>query len=477
MCSFATQHHTQNANKEWAGKRVLVAGLARSGLAAASLLLRAKAVPVLYDQKGPENFGNELNHLQQAGCVLALQGDIQALVSQADVIVISPGIPMDSPLAVLANQMGIPCVGELELASRFAPGPLFAVTGTNGKTTTVSLLGEMLRQAGRVYRVAGNIGYPLSSAVLDADGDTILVTEVSSFQLESVDSFHPRVAAILNLTPDHLNRHGSMKHYAEIKQRIFARQMPADSAVLNADDALVREMSTGVPARVYWFSRLGEVDQGCFVRDGSLILRLNGQEQTICSVVDVKLLGLHNLENALAASLMAALADIPPAVIRYALKYFAGVEHRMEFVRELGGVRYVNDSKATNPDSAIKAVQSMHGPTILLAGGFDKRVSFDGLARALLEGGQVRRTVLFGQSADQIADALQEKGFTYISRVSDMAEALQLAVKVAEPGYTVLLSPACASFDQFTDYEERGRVFKHMVHALVPAGEGSHGRH
>lgn len=457
--------------QSWAGRRVLVEGLARSGLAAARLLLKAGAVPLLHDLRPREELNGELDDLAAQGCQLRLSTDPLPLLDEAEVLVISPGVAIDAPLVLRAKEKGIPVMGELELAARFAPGQLLALTGTNGKTTTVSLLGDMLRKAGRIAHVCGNVGYPLSAAALAAKAEDCLVTEVSSFQLESVDQFHPHIAGILNITPDHLNRHGSLAHYAALKARVFENQTKVDFAVLNHDDPALRAMVQGLQAQLLWFSRQTEPSNGCFVREGQIIFRQGGEEQLICRVDEVRLPGSHNLENVLAAVCFACLLHVPAAVIRFALRSFAGVEHRIEFVRELDGVRYINDSKGTNPDASIKAIQAMNGPTVLIAGGFDKQVSFDTLARAAADGGMIRGALLFGQTAALIDRALEDAGFEATVRYRTLDEAVAASQSLAEPGWNVLFSPACASFDQYKDYEERGRAFKALVHGLESRGE------
>lgn len=452
----------------WDGMRVLVAGLARSGLAAAELLLRAGAKPLLYDQKAQDVLGQQLISLLDRGCTLHLGVDPLTLLTQADVVVISPGIPLDAALIHAAKARCIPWMGELELASRFAQGNLYAVTGTNGKTTTVSLLGDIFKQAGKIAFVCGNIGYPLSSAALTSSTDDVLIAEVSSFQLESTSSFHPHIAAVLNLTPDHLNRHGTMANYAKLKRNIFANQNGMDYAVLNHDDVIVRSMADGLRAHIVWFSRKETLIEGAYLKADTICLRLWDEEQVICSVDDVRIPGQHNLENVLAAVAIAGLAKVPPAVIRHALVSFAGVEHRIEFVCELDGVGYINDSKGTNPDATIKALEAMTAATVLLAGGFDKQVSFDQLAQSITQNELIRQVILFGQTAELIARALRSAGFTACLVTDSMEEALTLSRSLAEPGYNVLFSPACASFDQFSDYEQRGKRFKELVRAIAP---------
>lgn len=450
----------------WNNRRVLVLGMARSGIAVAKLLCRYGAVPLLNDRKTEEQLGEEIRSLRELPCEWHLGEDPAALLERCDTLLISPGVPIDSPIVLAAKDKGIPVTGELEVASQLADGSLVALTGTNGKTTTVSLLGEIYRAAGRIAYVAGNIGYPLSAAAMLSRPEDMLVCEVSSFQLETTDTFHPRVAAVLNITEDHLNRHYTMENYTAVKRHIFDRQCSADTAVLNYDDPACRAMAEGLKGRIAWFSRTREVNEGAFVKEGRITLRWKDEEKPVCGVDEVYIPGPHNTENALAAAMMAYASGVPTAVIRHVLRTFKGVEHRIEFVRELDGVKWYNDSKGTNVDSTIKAVQTMRAPTVLILGGSDKHVPFDALAREIIVSGQIARVVLCGATAPQIEKALLDAGYTAIDHVDTYPEMVKLCRKLAQSGGNVLLSPACASFDQFTDYEQRGRVFKQLVNEL-----------
>ena len=454
---------------DWAGKRVLVIGLARSGLAAAELLLQAGAVPVLYDAKPLDELPakEHILRLIQSGCERGMGLDPFALLLNCHILMISPAVPVEAPLVLMAKEHNLPVIGELELGYLFARGPIYAVTGTNGKTTTVSLLGEMFRLSGLRAGVCGNIGYPITSAVREIEPGDPLVTEVSSFQLETANAFHPRVAAVTNITPDHLDRHGSMERYIALKRAVFSRQEEEDFAVLNADDEAVRAMADGLRGRVIWFSLHKEVDRGCFTRDGQVILRLDDKELFVCKTSDIRLPGEHNLQNALAAISLAALAGIPIDAVRRALLEFGGVEHRIECVRTLRGITYINDSKGTNPESTIKAVEAMKRPSVLLAGGYDKKVSFAGLAEVIARSPMIESAVLYGQTAPQLANALHQAGFMNTFTADTMFAAVDLARSIAgfDEG-NILLSPACASFDQFRDYEQRGVQFKDYVLSL-----------
>ena len=463
-----SRHHAaERGESPFAGKKLLIVGMARSGIALAKLLYREGAQVTVNDMKPWEAFGDQMEELRELPIRFRLGEDgIDALTGQ-DALIISPGVPIDAEIVLKAKEMGIPVSGELEIASRIAKGSLVAVTGTNGKTTTVSLLGAIFTAAGKIAHVCGNIGYPLSAAAMDSRWDDVIVAEVSSFQLETTDTFHPLTAAVLNVTEDHLNRHGTMEVYTGLKRHIFDAQTERDYAVLNYDDPACRQMAEGLKGQVLFFSRLHEVENGAFVRDGQVTLRLRGDEKTVCGVDEIRIPGPHNLENALAAAAVAASRGVPAPVIRHALRTFPGVEHRIEFVRELDGVRYINDSKGTNVDSTIKAVQSMKAPTALILGGYDKHVSFAPLAEEIQKTPLIQNCVLIGATADQIEKALRDAGYTAIRRAATLQEAVEKCREMSGPGGNVLLSPACASFDMFSDYEQRGRIFKEIVNNLT----------
>lgn len=457
---------TRLAGAPLRGKKVLILGLARSGQAAARLVEAAGGVPFLYDRRPAEKF-EDLSFLEQLKTAQRHMGvPIEPLLKLCDFAVFSPGIPPDAP-DMAAAAKALPLVSELEFASGFVPCPMLAVTGTNGKTTTVSLLKNMLQNAGFVAYAAGNIGYPLSMAALQAGRDDRIVAEVSSFQLESTDTFRPAIAAVLNITPDHLDRHGSMAAYIELKKRIFLRMDKDDTAVLNADDTIVAGFADALPMRASWFSASHPVEQGAYFNGGHIVVRWDGEERTVCPRSDFPLPGRHNLENALAAAAMAYAAGVPVPVIRHSLRTFEGVEHRIEFVAAVRGVRYINDSKGTNPDSTIKAVEAMDSPTVLLLGGYDKKVSFDQLAGVIKASPFIRAVVTLGQAGQAIQEALSRAGYGTVLRVETLEEAVMEAAREAKAGGAVLFSPACASFDQFKDYEQRGRVFKAIVRRLA----------
>lgn len=450
----------------YAKKTVLVVGMARSGVAAARLLHKAGAKVIVNDSKTAAQLGDALRPLDGLDMVFALGKPAGDCLNGIDALVISPGIPDTAAFAVQAKEMGIYVTGELELAYQLSSGDMVAVTGTNGKTTTVSLLGEIFRNAGRTTHVVGNIGYPYSAAGYDSTDADMFVCEVSSFQMETADTFHPHCAALLNITEDHLNRHGTMENYTQTKMRMFRNMTADDAAVFNADDPALAPCIPQVKARVLLFSRKAEVERGAFVRNGVIMTRLDGVETAICPAAEVFIPGPHNLENALAAACMAAFCGVPAEVIAHTLRTFRGVEHRIEFVRELDGVRYINDSKGTNVDSTIKAIQTMDRPTAIILGGYDKHCDFTPMVREMLNSPYLREAVLIGVTADQIERQCRENGYTALHRAETLSDAIAKCRALALDGWNVLLSPACASFDMFSDYEARGRIFKELVHAL-----------
>ena len=452
---------------ELAEKRILVVGMARSGIAAAELLHMHGATPLLNDRKKEEAFGKDLDSLRKPGCEFRLGEDPVALLKEADGLVISPGVPIDAPVVKAAKEMKMSLVGELELAFQNLTGDVLAISGTNGKTTTTTLMGKIFENAGRTTHVAGNIGYPLSAVAQTARKQDVTVIEVSSFQLESIETFHPHVAALLNITEDHLNRHGTMEEYIRLKARMFENQTEEDCAVLNMDDPTLVKMVPSIRAQVAFFSRTQPVENGAFVENGKIVWQWHGARRVICDVDQILIPGPHNLENALAATAMACFAGVPAPVIRHTLMNFTGVEHRIEKVRVLNGVTYINDSKGTNVDSTIKAVQSMKAPTVILLGGYDKHTDFMPLCREIVASPWISHAVVMGETSRQIREQLEEAGYTAITRAYSMEDAVTKARELSVSGGNVLLSPACASFDMFRDYEQRGDVFKQIVNALI----------
>lgn len=452
--------------EKYAGKRVLVVGMARSGIAAAQLLCKAGAHVIINDSKAAEQLGDSLKPLENLPLERRLGCPAMECMDGIDAMVISPVVPDNAPFVLKAKEMGVYVTGELEMAYQLSSGEMVAITGTNGKTTTVTLLGEIFRNAGRTTHVVGNIGYPYSAAGLDSQDGDLFVCEVSSFQMETAETFHPKAAALLNITEDHLNRHGTMEVYTAMKMRQFQNMTAEDVAVFNADDPALAPLIGQVKAQVMLFSRKREVEQGAFVRDGEIVVRFHGAEEMICPVKDVFIPGPHNLENALAACCIAVAMGVKPDVIAHTLRTFQGVEHRIEFVRELDGVRYINDSKGTNVDSTIKAIQTMTRPTAIILGGYDKHCDFTPMVQEMLASPYIKEAVLIGATADQIERTCRENGYTHLHRAETLKDAIDQCRALSSDGWNVLLSPACASFDMFSDYESRGRIFKELVREL-----------
>ncbi len=448
------------------GKRVLVWGMARSGIAAARLLNDAGAYVRINDIKTAEQIGEGLNILKTHGVEWRLGENIEDLFDEIDMLVISPGIPKAHPAVLKAEEKGIEVVGEVELAYRLGRGRVIAITGTNGKTTTTSLLGEIFKNAGKTTYVVGNIGDPYSEYAGKMKDDDMVVCEISSFQLETVSTFNPEVSLVLNISEDHLNRHGTMENYADIKTRVFQNAGEGQTVVLNYDDPVTRKMAEKVKGIVSWFSREIEVPQGAFVRNGIIVSAHCGKCEDVLPCEDVYIPGPHNLENALAATAAAIAAGIPIPVIRHTLRTFRGVEHRIETVRTLDGVKYINDSKGTNPDSTIKAVNTMRENTVIILGGSEKNSDYTELCREIVNSA-VTYAVLIGKTGPAIGEKLKEAGFTaYEYAGYDFEAAILTARSRSLKGGNVLLSPACASFDMFSDYEARGREFKRIVNSL-----------
>jgi UDP-N-acetylmuramoylalanine--D-glutamate ligase len=449
--------------KSLAGRRVLVVGLARSGVAAAALCRAAGARVVAVDAKPLGMLSSEAQALAAAGVTVSLESEAPPALGGTDLVVVSPGVPYDAPLPRAARAAGLPVVGELELAWRAMDAETIAITGTNGKTTTTALTGALLAQRPRPVLVAGNIGTPLAAHALDFPADGLVVVEVSSFQLETIETFHPRVAAVLNVTPDHLDRHCTLAAYAEAKARVFTNQTEADCAVLNADDEGSRALASRTRADVVWFSRRQRLDHGVFVHEGRITAKLNGHDEDIGPVDEIPLRGAHNVENVLAATACALWTGMAPDLIRRGIAEFRGVAHRIEFVRDIAGVRFYNDSKATNVDSTIKALESFPEPVVLIAGGKGKGQNFAPLGDAAR--GRVVYAVVVGEDAGKIARTLVSVQIP-VTAATSMDEAIATARQLAMPGVVVLLSPACASFDMFDNFEHRGDVFKTLVGRL-----------
>ena len=400
-----------------------------------------------------------------AGIPLVLGELEEGLLGRVKACVASPGIPASSPLFLRLRAAGIPVWSEIELAYRTGKGRVAAITGTNGKTTTTALVGEILKEHYRDVRVVGNIGIPYTGEALSLTEDSVTAAEISSFQLETIDAFHPTVSAILNITPDHLDRHGTMAEYIRVKESITKNQTPQEWCVLNYEDPELRRFGKEecVP-QVTWFSGSRALAEGLYLEDGAIISELDGERETVCHTDELNILGRHNYENVMAAVAICRRLGAPMDKIRHACTHFRAVEHRIEFVRKIRGVAYYNDSKGTNPDAAIQAVKAMERPTVLIGGGYDKGGTYDTWISAFE--GKVRHLILLGQTAEKIAETARALGFTAITFAKDMEEAVAKAAALAEEGEAVLLSPACASWGMFCNYEERGRIFKELVNRL-----------
>ncbi len=446
--------------------RALVVGMARSGVAAASMLRRLNYEVTVNDAKPMEALQETLKPLEGEGVRYALGCPVDEWVEGQSLIVVSPGVPLSLPFVRLAKEKGIPVISEAELGYRYTRCPIAAITGTNGKTTTTALMGAIFRRAGYTTHVTGNIGLPITQVALETQPDERMAFEASSFMLEAIDTFRPKVSAILNITEDHLNRHGTMENYTDAKARIFENQRADDAVVLNYDDPITRSLAQRAHCRVLFFSANGPVPAGACVLDGKIcFIPEEGAEPVVMGrPEEVRLPGRHNLENALAATAMAMAMGISPAIIRYTLAAFEGVEHRIEFVRQIKGVRYINDSKGTNVDSTLAAIRAMEKPTVLIAGGSDKGADFAPLIRGFSD--MIVGMVVMGETGPRIAQAAADAGWGPVVKAADMADALQKAALMAPYGGNVLLSPACASFDMFKNFEHRGEVFKGLVEAM-----------
>lgn len=445
------------------GEKVIVVGLGKSGVSASGLLNRLGARVVATDAKPQEQLQG-IESLGVGGIELVLGKHPPEILTGAALIVLSPGVPDTIPFLREARRRGIAIWSEVELGYRFCKAPLIAITGANGKTTTSTWLGEMLAAGGKKVLVAGNIGIPLTAKVERATADHLVVVEISSFQLEGIKKFRPWMAALLNLTADHLDRHGSFAAYTAAKGRIFANQGPDDYCILNADDEEVGQLGRKVGGRVYWFSSRRELARGAFIRHGTLVIQTGEDCHELCPVEELALPGEHNQENALAAALMAHLAGVSTQALGQVLRNFTGVAHRCETVAEIAGIQFINDSKGTNPEATIKALEAFGKPIILIAGGRAKGSDFTPLARVIKE--KVKKVILLGEAAPLLQKTLSNVGYQSVLEVPSLEIAVGEAYAEATPGDCILLSPACASWDMFSSFEERGEVFKGAVAQL-----------
>jgi UDP-N-acetylmuramoylalanine--D-glutamate ligase len=453
---------------ELKNKRVLVVGLGKSGMAAALFLRDRGARVTVSDSRSAAALAGETPALLDAGIMVETGGHGLLTFRRQDLIVVSPGVPFDTPELKQMRAFGVPIIGELELASRFLQGQVVAITGSNGKTTTTALAGKIFADSGRPTLVGGNIGTPVIELVGESSPETVTVLEVSSFQLETVEEFHPQIAVVLNITPDHLDRHGSFANYAAMKARITARQGPEDFLVLNGEDTPTQMIAGKTRAQVFWFSGRRPIKRGAFVHGESVLFlaKEGGRAEPVMPVAEIPLKGAHNVENVLAAVCAARLAGVSAESIRASVAGFKAVEHRLEFVATVRGVEFYNDSKATNVDATRKALEAFKGGVHLILGGKDKDSDYGELAELLRE--RVKNVYTIGSAAEKIERQLA--GVVKIVSTGTLEMAVRRAAEDAVAGEVVLLAPACASFDQFENYEHRGRVFKELVTQLLAAG-------
>lgn len=458
------------------GKRVLVVGLGKSGIASAQFLATRGARVTVSDTRTQNELKAQIPALLDRGIAVETGGHGERTFRDQDLIVVSPGVPSDLPQLVRARAQGIPVIGEIELAARFLKGKIVAITGSNGKTTTTTLCGDLIASSSKRTLVGGNIGTPVILLVDDSTDDTINVIEVSSFQLETIETFHPHIAVVLNITPDHLDRHGSMEKYAAAKARIFENQTGADYSVLNLDDAGSAAMQSHTRAHLCWFTRKQQITgdkTGAFIRDGEIYWRDGGEDQQVMAVSEISLKGAHNLENVLAAVAVGRLCGCDAVSIRNAVRKFKAVEHRLQYVGTVAGVEYYNDSKATNVDATIKAIESFPGNIHLILGGKDKDSDYTLMNHLLHE--RVKRVYTIGSAAEKIRSHVQPAVEVLPCRT--LGNAVERAHDLAKAGDIVLLAPACSSFDQFENYEHRGRTFRALVERLATPAAAGQERH
>lgn len=446
-------------------KKVLVVGTGISGIAATELLNKMNAKVILFDENRNLNKEELLNRIGGKEKAEIILGTLQTgVMKDLDLVVLSPGVPTDIALVNELREIGLPIWGEVELAYQFSKGKIVGITGTNGKTTTTALVGEIMKTFYESVFVVGNIGVPYTQMVSHMSEPSVTVAEMSSFQLETIHDFKPDVSAILNITPDHLNRHHTMESYINAKANIFKNQTKEDTLVLNYEDSILLELGKKAKARIIYFSSKRQLENGIYLDGENIIYSIDNEKMHVCNIHELKLLGTHNYENVMAGIAMASSLNVPMDCIKKAIKSFAAVEHRIEYVDEKNGVKYYNDSKGTNPDAAIKGIEAMVTPTLLIGGGYDKNSDYEEWIQSF--NGKVKYLVLLGQTREKIAEAAKKLGFYNIIMVDTLEEAVDVCEKHAEPGDSVLLSPACASWGMFKNYEERGRAFKELVYKL-----------
>ncbi|SES64623.1 UDP-N-acetylmuramoylalanine--D-glutamate ligase [Natronincola peptidivorans] len=444
-------------------KNVLVIGLAVTGVPLVKTLIKLGAKVIVNDLKSKEALQQSLEELEGIDfqAILGKHPENPAFLKNLDLAVVSPGVPLDIPFIKELRKNKIEIIGEIELAYRLNRAPIVAITGTNGKTTTTALVGDIFSNAGEKTFVVGNIGVAAISKALETQEEDVVVMEISSFQLESIVEFSPKVAAILNLTPDHLNRHKTMENYRDAKFSIFKNQTKDDFAIINYDDLICRNNSGAIKSKKIFFSRKEQLEKGVFVENDVITIHTDAEKQKVIHVDDIKIPGQHNLENALAATAMAHVMGINIDIIKETLGTFNGVEHRIEYVASVNGIHFINDSKATNTDAAIKAIEAVSAPIILLAGGLDKASEFKDFIKAF--DGKVKQLVVYGETSQSIYNTAKTLGFHDVTIAEALEEAVEYAYNIAREGDTILLSPACASWDMYKNFEERGNHFKKIV--------------
>ena len=450
---------------DWKNKKVLVVGCGVSGVAAAALLANKGAAATLFDENEKADIHKIREGLNNNPLVEIILGELsEEVLNKQQIVVLSPGVPCEGPLISRFLEKGLPLIGEIELAYLCSQGSILAITGTNGKTTTTALVGKIVEEYYRSSFIVGNIGIPYTKIAEKTGKDSVTVAEISSFQLETIVDFHPKVSAVLNITPDHLDRHHTMENYANIKARITKNQSPEEFCILNYEDPYRCLIESQCPASIVYFSSTRQLQDGYYLKGEDLKYASGGKEEHLLNIHEMKLLGIHNVENVLAAIAISESFGIEREHVLKVVRNFEGVEHRIEYVTTIDGVEYYNDSKGTNPDAAIKAVQAMKGPTILIGGGYDKNSSYDQWIESFQ--GKVKLLVLIGQTRERIAECAKKHGFYNIIFAETLQEAVKECYKNAKSGDFVLLSPACASWGMFPNYEVRGRIFKESVNGL-----------
>lgn len=449
---------------DFENKKVLVSGVAKSGISAAYLLKKLGADVTIQDAKTEDKLGQVVNDIRNSGISLYLGANPDDIIENMDMLVMSPGVPTDLPFVNKAREKNIPVIGEIELAYMFCKSPVIGITGTNGKTTTTTLVGDICKAYYSNTYVVGNIGNPFADVTLDTTSDGAVVAELSSFQLETIKEFRPKVSAVLNITPDHLNRHHTLENYIAAKERVFENQTADDYCILNYNDATTKAMADKTKAKVIYFSLNNGLEEGIYSDEKSIYIKALGYDEKVIDIDELKILGGHNVENAMAAIGCSIALGVPMDVVRKVLKEFTAVEHRIEYVTTVNDIEFYNDSKGTNPDASIKAVEAMRRPICIIAGGYDKGSDFGEWIDTFK--GRVKFVAVIGAVKDKIVDTLNKADFTNYKTADTFEEAIDLCYENAEKGDCVLLSPACASWDMFKSYEQRGEIFKDYVRKL-----------